>query len=131
MGLLDGGLASSIYSAFKGRLLKGELRREVVPESGTTDDLGDPIDGAPETWPIEGFFENYDALFAARAGIPRTDLKVCFFAESLPDGFEPLQDDKVMLRNHLGEHWFQIRNAETDPAVALWECQSFKIRAPA
>lgn len=125
MGLLDGDLAESIYAGFKGRLIAGALRRILIPESGALDRLGDAIDVAPEDLPIEGFTEHYSAAFRAKAGIPQTDLNVCFFAATI-SGIRPLPDWQA----RLGSKWYQLRAVDTDPATALWTCQSFEIPPP-
>lgn len=129
MGLLDGDLADSIYRGFKGKLLKGVLRRIEQPTSGALDAHGDRIDASPIDQACEGFTEAYDAAYRQRAGIPATDLKVCIFAASLK-GLVPRQDFKVRLDRKRGSQWYQLRGAATDPAEALWVCQAFEIEAP-
>ncbi len=125
MGILDGPLAKSIYAGFKGKLQTGVIRQAAAPESGGLDAYGDPLDMLPVETPIEGFVETYDAAYAARASIPETDSKVCFFAQSAPE-ITPTIEDQIKM----GTRWFQIRKAGTDPATALWSCQSFEIAAP-
>lgn len=128
MGLLDGGLAQSVYSAFKGKLLPGVIRRAVTPESGGLDARGDPIDVAYIEYPIEGFIEGYSDFLKGRDGIPETDAKVNFFAKSAP-GFIPGKDDQARI-GPAGSQWYQLRQAGTDPATALWTCRSFQIADP-
>lgn len=130
MGLLDGDLAASIYAGFKGKLLKGIIRQTATPESGGLDQLGDDIDDpVPVDTPCEGFTEAYSLAYRQRAGIPQGDLKLCIFAASIPR-ITPGLDDKARLDRKSGSQWYQIREAATDPAGALWECRAFEIKAP-
>lgn len=122
MGLLDGDIAKAIFAGFKGRLLKGTLRKETT--SGV-DEYGDALVSTPVTYSIEGFTDEYTAFYKAQAGIPDTDLKACFFAESAP-GVTPGKDDKIKFRST----WYQVREVDTDPATALWICRAFVIPAP-
>lgn len=127
MGLLENQIADLIFAGFRGRLLKGRLLRESVPDNATLNDRGRPVATEPEAWDCEGFVDNYDDRFRAQAGIPRTDSKVCIFSKSLPAGVRPRKDDKVEIR---GELW-QLRDAKADPATALWECQAFETQPDA
>ena len=129
MGFLEGSLAQAIYTGFKGKLLSGLIRQYSEPSSGALDAYGDPIDLSPTDTTIEGFTENYDDAYRARAGIPETDIKVNFFAKSAP-GIVPTKDDIIKLTNNSVDHWYQVRRAQTDPATALWVCQAFAIEAP-
>lgn len=127
MGLLSGQLAKAVYAGFKGKLLKGQLRRTVSATSGGLDSLGDPISVDDSLFSFEGFTENYDASYAARAGIPETDLKVNIFAASLAT--TPTKDDKAEIPLGSGI-WYQVRSFATDPATALWVCRAYKCKAP-
>lgn len=127
MGLLDGQIAAAIYAGFKGKLLKGQLRRVTVSESGGLDDLGDPLARSISYFPFEGFDDGYDAAYMARAGIPIGDSKVSAFAKSL--GTRPQKDDKLELPKGSGT-WYQVRKVDSDPATALWVCQSYSIPPP-
>lgn len=130
MGLLDGGLATSIYRGFKGRLLSGEIRQYVAPQSGGHDEFGDPAATlVPVDTAIEGFTEDYDDAYAARAGIPGTDFKVNIFAQSAP-AITPGKDDTGYFTRAGVKEWFQLREVRTDPAKALWTCQAFSIPEP-
>ncbi len=131
MGVLDGQLAAAVYAGFKGKLLKGTLRREVLGDSGGLDEFGDPIAPTPQTWGLQGFTDNYSDFFRASSGIPTTDLRVSVFAKSLPAGVRPQKDDKVSLAQAGVTTWYQLRRVTTDPATALWTCQSFVCEAPA
>lgn len=121
MGLLDGDLAKQIFAGFKGLLLKGKIRQEIV--SGV-DANGDPITSVVET-AIEGFLDEYSAFYKASAGIPDTDFKANFFAKSAPS-VTPSRDDKILL----GGKWCQVRKVGTDPATALWTLQVYETQAP-
>ncbi|WEX10283.1 hypothetical protein [Chelativorans sp. AA-79] len=122
--LLTGQLAKAIYAGFKGKLLAGQLRQQ---SSGGVDEYGDPIPGPVTLYAMQGFTDEYDDAYRARAGIPETDLIVNIFAQSLPAGIQPGKDDKAQF---LGQ-WYQLRGVKTDPATALWVCQAFRIEAPA
>lgn len=121
MGLLDGDIAKQIFAGFKGKLLKGTIRQEVP--SGV-DSNGDPIVSVVET-AIEGFLDEFSAFYKATAGIPDTDFKANFFAQSAAS-VTPTRDDKILL----GGKWCQVRKVMTDPATALYECQVFSVQAP-
>ena len=123
MGLLTGALAKAIFAGFKGKLLKGELRREI--KSGGLDEYGDPIVVEPVYFSVEGFVDRYNAFYRASAGIPETDLLVSIFSQSSP-GLTPRKDDKVLFNGV----WYQLKTVGTDPATALFECQSFVIDPP-
>lgn len=130
MALLTGDLANQVFAAFKGKLLKGIIRQKVIAESGGLDTLGDALDEEAVDTAIEGFWENYDDAYRARAGIPITDLQVNIFAKSCP-GITPGKDDKVKLIGTGGiAVWYQLRAAKTDPATALWSCRAFVIPEP-
>ena len=118
-GILDG-LAATVYRAFENKLDLGTLRQE---QGGIQNDLGDKVRSEVVEYPCQGFTDKYNDVFRARAGIPEGDVKVMIFGASLPAGVRPGKDDKVMMN----AAWWQIRKAETDPATALWECQSFSI----
>lgn len=135
MSLLDGSLAQSIYDAFKGQLLTGKLRKHAIPSSGALDRAGDPIDPpAPTDYDFEGFIDQFSAFTRAQAGIPDTDLKLCFFGKSLPAGLKPEKDDIAQITGPAGSiyygKWYQVRNGAIDPAGALWESQAFEIEEP-
>ena len=121
-GLLDN-LAGQIYAGFKNKLRLATLLRPVPSASGGLDSLGDPISTTIASYPCQGFTDNYDEMFRARAGIPETDIKVCIFGASLPSGIAPQKDDQV---NIVGQT-YQIRRARSDPALALYTCQSFLV----
>jgi hypothetical protein len=133
MGILDGSLAQSIYDGFKGQLLTATYRERVVPDSGGTDELGDPQDVADVEHDCEGFVDLYSATTRAQAGIPATDLQLNIFAKSM-DGVVPQRDGIFEITGPVGSiylgKWYQVRNRDVDPAGALWQLQSFEIKAP-
>lgn len=128
-GLLEGALAKQVFAGFKGKLQKGTLRRAAPAISAGLDDRGDPIATDVTTWGFEGFKENYDDAYRARAEIPETDVKVNVFASSLPRGVAPMKDDQAELPKG-SRQWWQLRKVATDPATALFVCQAYAIQAP-
>lgn len=129
MGLLDGVLAKEIFKGFKGKLLNGTLRRESPATSAGLDILGDPIATEPQTWPCQGFTEDYSAFYRAQAGIPETDVRANIFAQSIP-GVTPTTDDQVAFVRAGVTTWYQLRKVTTDPATALWTAPAFEIPDP-
>lgn len=119
-GLLDQ-IAKEVYAGFKGKLLKGTLRRVAVASSGGLNGLGDPADTETTEWPCQGFVDSYSDRFRLEAGIPDTDSKVCIFARSLPAGVRPEKDDIVEIP--AGTSYQLGSPIMTDPATALWECR--------
>lgn len=130
MGLLDGQIAAAIFKGFKGKLLRGTLRRAGAATSAGLDNLGDPLATDPQTWPCEGFTEDYSDYYRRTAGIPDQDLKCNIFAASLPAGVRPKKDDQVAFVRAGVTTWFQLRENATDPAEALWTCPGFPIPDP-
>lgn len=135
VGLLDGGLAGSIYRGFKGKLLKGVIRQPAVAADAVLDGHGDPTAAGTRDIKIEGFTEGYSRFTRAQAGIPATDLKLNIFAASAP-GTTPAIDNLARLDRKAGgrttSQWYQIRGpVEIDPGGVLWVCQAFEIKAPA
>jgi hypothetical protein len=122
-GLLEGDIAKAIFAGFKGKLLKGTLRRETL---GTTlDTYGDPTGDTVTIYPVEGFTSGYSDFYRMSAGIPETDLKVSIFSESSP-GLVPQKDDLVKFQGR----WYQLRSVNNDPATALYSCRAFEVEAP-
>jgi hypothetical protein len=122
--LLTGQLAKAIFAGFKGKLLSGTLRQQ---SAGGVDQWGDPIPGTVSLYGCEGFTDEYSDAFRVQAGIPETDLKVCIFGQSLPAGVQPTKDNQAQFRGQ----WYQLRKIKVDPAMALFECQAFRIEVPA
>lgn len=125
-GLLTGQLAKQIYAGFRGKLLKGTLRRNYAATSTGLDSRGDPVDTDPQTWPMQGFIDKLSSVFKGREGIPETDSQVNIFAQSLPAGIKPTKDDLALFNGQ----WWQLRAVDTDPATALWIAAGFQVRAP-
>lgn len=119
---LENQIRNEIAKGFKGRLLKGVLRR--ATNSGTVDSRGDPTLRTYTTYNMEGFVDVYTAFYKAQAGIPASDVKILIIAGSL--SIEPRKDDQVQFRGT----WYQVRQLGTDPGIATWELQSFKIPDP-
>jgi len=130
MGILDAAeLATSIYEGFTGELLTGTIRNFTPPTSGALDRRGDPVELSKDDVAIEGFVENYDEAYRARAGIPETDLMVNWFSQSAPSVL-PKKDSLISMTQDGVTTWYQVRRVKTDPAHALWSCQSFIVKAP-
>jgi hypothetical protein len=127
VGFLEGDLRDSIFAAFQGRLLSGEVRRKSGATSGGTDAHGDPLDIDTAQWLVEGFIDTYSRTLRAAAGIPDSAVKVCIFAGSAPD-YSPHANDLV----RLGERWTRLEAGpfDIDPAGALWTCQAEIVEAP-
>lgn len=123
-GLLEGQLAKAIFQGFKGKLLKGTLRRDVVAESAGLDDLGDPNATDPQTFSGEGYVDSKVERFARVAGIPTLDGTVYFFGASLPT--TPLKGDKAFMASQ----WWEVHAVQNDPATALWALGCTSIPAP-
>lgn len=134
VGFLDGQLRDALFAGFKGRLLKGVVRRYNVPTSGGLDSLGDPIDTPDyDEWNIEGFRDEYSRYTHAQAQIPETDYKIAIFGGSAID-YSPRVGDLVRLDPVTGSFWSRLRGGKggikIDPAGALWECQAHPAEAP-
>lgn len=120
VSFLEGQLRNAIAKGFNGKLLTGTLSR---PGAATgVDEYGDPIYTVPFEIPVQGFVDEYNDAYRATAGIPETDSKVCLIAGLMST--DPQKDDKVKFP---GFPLFQIRKVKTDPAIAMWECQSYKV----
>jgi len=120
--LLESKIKDQVASAFKGKLLTGTLRRVA---STALDAFGDPIPGTATTYPFDGIRESFNAMYAATAGIPVTDIKVLVIAGSL--SVDPLQGDQILIRNQ----WHEVREIlERDPANATHVLQCFEIEDP-
>lgn len=121
--LFESQIADLIYKGFKGKLLTGTLRRET---SSSLDSYGDPASPTVTSYDFEGIREDFDAAYAARAGIPITDVKILIIAGSIE--VQPTKDDKVFIRNR----WHQVRRIiSIDPASATYTLQAFEVEAPA
>ncbi len=121
-------IAPLIAAGFKGKLSSGTLRRQVWT---ATSPNGDPSTPSIETFPFEGIQDNFNAAFAAAAGIPVTDVRVLIIAGLCAT--DPRQDDQLFIRpvNAVAGNWVQVREIlKIDPAVASYELQCFKIPDP-
>lgn len=125
--LLTGKIAKAIFKGFKGKLLKGELRRETP--SATLDTLGDPDDTTISYFSIEGFTDEFTEFYKMKAGIPESDVKVNIFSQSAPT-LIPTKDDKVSFNTAFGIRWYQLRTVGVDPAGALFTAPGFEIDPP-
>lgn len=113
---------NEIKKGFQGQLLPGTLRRK---SPGTVvDGFGDVTSSTFSTHTFNGMVDTYSAFYRKQAGIPDTDVKILIIAGSL--AVEPQKDDQVKIR----DTWYQLRDKETDPAIAAWECQGYEIPDP-
>ena len=123
VSLLERRVRDQVAAAFHNRLLVGSLRRT---SAAAVDSYGDPVPGAATEWAFDGVVDTFNAAFAARAGIPVTDVRVLIIAGSLAT--VPQKDDLVMLR----DEWYQLRRlVERDPAGATYVFSGFQVEAPA
>lgn len=118
VSFLEGQLKNAIATGFKSRLLIGTLTRET---SSTVNSYGDPVPGAPATYTVEGFIDEYSDIYRAQAGIPEGDSKVILILGNCET--EPKKDDQITFTN-----WpsMKVRKVKIDPARATAECQSFE-----
>lgn len=122
VSLLDKSIAKTVAQGFKGQLLTGTLRREVTK---TVDDAGDPATSTVTTYPFEGIRDTFNAVYAAAAGIPVTDVRILIIAGSIKT--VPVMDDKIFIRSS----WYQVRRiTEIDPANATYTLAAFACKAP-
>jgi hypothetical protein len=112
--ILDG-LRADVTAAFDGTLRDGTLYRQGEGE----DEYGNPIPGVWESLgTFQGLRANYDAAYAAQAGIPRTAARIEILAASLATA--PMRDDRI----NIEDSWWLITELEVDPADAWFiaEC---------
>jgi hypothetical protein len=108
------GLRADITAALDGTLRDGTLYRR----GEATDPYGNPVPGEFEqVSTFEGLRANYDAAWAAQAGIPRTDARIEMLAASLSTA--PMQDDALTIEGG----WWLIIEVELDPAGAWFACE--------
>ena len=112
-------LRAKIAQGFKGQLLAGTLTRRT---SNTVNEYGDSIPGVTQQFTVNGCVDEYDEIYRLRAGIPEGSSKIILIA-GLCDT-EPLKDDYIVFPNFPK---FQVRKVKTDPAIAHYECESFKV----
>jgi hypothetical protein len=119
--LLESALRKTVATAFKGKLLKGSIRRVI---NTSVDGLGDPT-GTAKLFPFEGIRDNFTAQYAQAAGIPLTDARFLIIAGSC--AITPQPGDQISLRNA----WFEVRQVlAVDPANATISLAAFAIPAP-
>lgn len=112
--LLEGSLAKTIGSAFKGLFLDAVLTRE-TPGTG-----GDPFDPPPPvvtTYPCKGLVEAYSDYFRKSGLVDAKDRKVLILATSL--AVKPQAGDRVTIQ-HIT---FTLSEVSADPATAVYECR--------
>lgn len=120
--LLENQIRKTVASAFKGKLLKGVLRRYT---SDGMDANGDPLPGTKKDYPFEGIRDSFRAEYAVAAGIPTTDAKILIIGGSV--AVVPQKDDWVQLRGQ----WNKVRKVvEIDPANATYTLAAFESGAP-
>lgn len=123
---LESQIAKAIYAGFRGKLLKGVLRRSLNAVSGGLDALGDAAATGPQDYAIEGFREAYSAYTRANAGIPETDAKIIVLARSVPA--RPQQGDAIWLYKDSEPGWWQVRaRPDVDPATATYTMRCFLV----
>lgn len=120
--LLETQIRKAIGQGFKGRLLKGTLRRTV---SAGVDAKGDETNLTTTDYTFDGIRENFDKRYALQAGIPITDVRILIIADSL--AVQPVAGDKIKIR----DEWFQVRGIlAIDPASASYNLQAYSVASP-
>lgn len=117
MALLTGDLAALVGTALDGIMLDGVLQR---PVASSVDDHGSPL-ATYATHVFRGFDDEYSATYRAQAGIPETDALIQILAASCAT--TPQRDDRLVVRGKT----YRVRSVTTDPARAVWACQSFEV----
>ena len=119
--VLEGKLRKQVAKAFRGKLKKGLIRNYV---NGQLDDFGDEVFSDPVAQAkFEGIQEKFNALWAAQAGIPDTDVSVLIILGSIiPQSVVPAQDSLV----YIDHQWLRVRRVlGTDPADATMRLQAY------
>jgi hypothetical protein len=125
--LLDGALKKKIAAAFKGRLTKGTVRREVAAGLNS---FGDPTTPTVSTFSFEGVRQSFSLFTKASSGIPETDVAIVVLLGSLKPDTSLKKDDKIFLAVPWNT-WHQVRKVlEIDPANAACRLQCYEIPAP-
>jgi hypothetical protein len=140
VSILQGKLKKDIARAFKGKLSKGVIRRN---ETSSLDDFGDPQVDSFTDYPFDGIRENFDAKYAAEAGIPDTDVMIMVILGTTK--VIPNQSDLVFITvldikqaafpfstyGTMQGFWHQIRRVlKVDPAGATQNLQAYVINPP-
>lgn len=124
VSVLDGKLRKSIARAFRGKLKRGLIRNY---DSAQLDDFGDATFPEPaEEARFEGIREDFNAAWAAQAGIPDTDVSVLVILGSIrPQTVEPRQDSLVYVSSLTQSgKWCRVRRVlSVDPADATMRLQ--------
>jgi len=119
---LEGSLKKAVAKGFKGKLLKGIVRKVVA---SAVNNQGDIVPTGIRDYPFEGIRENFSAYYKAQAGIPDTDVSILIIlglTTTTPD-----KDDKI----YINGTWYQVRKIlEIDPAGASAKVQAFSIPLP-
>lgn len=86
-----------------------------------------------QTYNFEGIRDNFNANFAAQAGIPRTDVRILIILGLITPVTTPQVDDMIRIRGDDGtQKWHKVRAKLTvDPANAHIVLQCFEIPTPA
>ena len=116
--LLESQVRAAIAKGFKGKLLEGTITRTT---STTVDQYGDPVPGSTITAACEGFPDEYDDVYRKQAGIPETSVKIILIAGNT--AVEPKKTDIVTFRGID----YEILKVKTDPALAHYECESYRV----
>lgn len=120
--LLESKIRKLIGAGFKGKLLKGTLRR--LTSTGL-DEKGDETGITTKDYKFEGIRDNFDKRYAQQAGIPETDVRILIIADSI--AVVPRAGDKIELRGA----WNEVRRVlAIDPADASYTLQAFEVEAP-
>lgn len=118
-------IKEQIAKGFKGKLCTGSVRREVTTG---VDTKGDVVAGTVTTHGFEGIRGNFNAVYAARAGIPLTDVDILILLGTID--ITPTQNDKIFIGAPFNK-WHQPRRIlEVDPAGASMRIQAYEIPAP-
>lgn len=121
---LEAQIKKQVASAFKGRLLKGVIRRV---GTSSINEYGDLVPGAATTFLFEGIRDTFTLEFAQAAGVLVTDAKILVLLGSVQPVTELVPDDQIRLRSE----WFQLRKkVEADPAGATQAWAGFEIEDP-
>jgi hypothetical protein len=129
--ILEGSLRSQIAKAFKGRLIKGTLRRT---SSTGLDSAGDP-DGSPTVldYAFEGIREAFSLHLKATTGIPADDVSILVLQGTLTPATSISRSDEggAIYLGAPWNKWHRIRTLlEIDPAGATARLQCFEIPTP-
>ena len=122
--LLPMEIANIVANAFRGVLMTGTLRREVVVG---IDSFGDALPASSVSFSIQGIRDNFSAYFMTMNGIPATDVKIMLIVNLTTPFTLPVQDDLIFIR----DEWHKVRKVlAIDPASASIDLQCFRVDAP-